>query len=87
MRLSWVDNCQAWGEIVGVHSEYRDLVKTDGTTYRRIWPGMLVTSHHGQKHFDETGRLGLGIVIEVQPHPEPKGDIRYMCGVLWNYTW
>jgi hypothetical protein len=85
VKLSQVDNCQAWGQIVGQDKEFPHLIKCDGTTYEKVWPGMLVTSYNGQKHTDETGRLGLGIVIEVQPHPEARGDIRFMCTVLWNW--
>ncbi len=83
--LTTVDNCQAWGIIVGRNPEFPDLVLTDRTTPRQIWPGMLVSSYDGQKHLDATGKLGLGMVIAVRPHPCPRGDVRFLCVVLWNF--
>lgn len=48
-------------------------------------PGMLVASYQGQRHLDATGRMGLGMIVSVLSHPQPHGDIRQLCLVLWNY--
>lgn len=79
-----VDNSQAW-ELLGRNPDFPHLFKCGYGHYYRPYPGMLVTSYQGQKVSDETGRMGLGMIVSVRRHPEPKGVVVYKCLVLWNY--
>jgi hypothetical protein len=86
MHLSECDNTEAWGEILGRHPRlgFIGLAYT-GSNYWTVHPGMLVSSSEGERLLRDTGVVGLGVVVGVQPHPDPLGDRRYRVLVLWNW--
>ncbi len=83
--LSEVDNTCAWGPVVGQHIQFPWLMSKCGRSSERPAPGMLVTSYYGQCHLEATGKLGLGIIVAVFPHPKPRGDVQFRVTVVWNF--
>ena len=90
MRLEWVDNCIAWGEVIGRDPQFPKLLEFDceGDRHANPRPGWLVTCYSGlldcmQKR--GLNRPGLGVVVAVVPHPKPRGSVKWMCLVLWNW--
>jgi len=88
VRLEIVENCIAWGPVLGRDTRFPDLVKCGSMHYRNSHPGMLVHSYEGGlERMRKRGldRPGLGLVIAVLPHPEPQNDRNALCLVLWNW--
>lgn len=83
--LSEVDNTCAHGPVTGPHAQFPWILSTGDGPREPPVPGGLVTSYYGQRHLDATGRLGLGIIVGVYPHPRPLGDTQYRCIVVWNF--
>lgn len=83
--LSEVDNTCAHGPVIGPHPEFPWIMSTGDGPRERPMPGALVTSYYGQLHLDATGRLGLGVIVAVFPHPEPRGDVQFRVTVVWNF--
>lgn len=81
--ITYVDNSRAWGPVMGRHAVYPDLLSFGD--HVRPYPGMLVSSYLGERLLELTGMVGLGVVLAVLPHPEPRGDVRSVCIVLWNF--
>jgi hypothetical protein len=85
VNITTVDNCQVWGNIIGRSAIFPHIVNFDDAHYHHPVPGMLVSSYTGTRRAGEGKYLGLGIVISVMPHPRARGDVRWLCTVVWNY--
>lgn len=85
--ITQVDNCCAWCPVIGRYNEFPNLIECGRDHYRNSQPGMLVWSYSGHKHLESTGVLGLGMIVAVMPHPEPHGDVLFLCLVLWNFDY
>jgi len=91
MRLEWVENCIAWGPVLGRNAEFPDLIECGSMHYRHSYPGMLVHSYEGGLNRMKArglDRPGLGIVLAVvpmRPEDNPQNDRNSWCLVLWNW--
>ncbi len=88
MKLTFVNNCMAWGHIVGRNEEFPWLPQFDSANYEcRLKPGDLVSCYY--RHMASKSSVNrpfpVGTVVQVGPHPNARGDVRQWVLVLWNH--
>lgn len=77
-----------WGDVTGRDAQLPDMLTFYNVLNVCPRPGMLVSSHAGMLYkMRDRGhdRPGLGIIVGVLPHPKPRGDIKWLCSVIWNW--